>query len=131
MTVWKERSLRMGMDKFLGMLGLAHKAGKTAVGTKAATDSIRSGKARLAILASDTAENARKRIKDACNAHQIPCRELSAYNKETIGAALGIKSGETAAVAVTDAHFVKALSQLIGTNETTMQAGNSDPQEVQ
>lgn len=118
------------MDKLLGMLGLACRAGKIAVGTKAATDSIRSEKAKLALLASDAAPNASKRITDACSAHGVRLYKLTDYTKETLGKALG-KSSEAVAIALTDPQFAKAVTQLISTIETTSEAGNSDPREVQ
>lgn len=116
------------MDKFLSMLGLACKARKLAVGTKAATDSIRSETAKLTLLASDSASNAEKRIVDACASHEIPLYRL-VYTKAQIGQALG--TGEAAAVTVNDPHFAKAITNLMTTNEILEAAGTSDPREVQ
>lgn len=117
------------MDKLLGMLGLSLRAGKLAVGTQAATDCIRSKKAKLALLAADAASNADKRISDACATHQVRLYKLTIYSKEELGKALG--KSEAVAVAVTDANFAKAITKLITTNETSIGAGTQDPQEVQ
>lgn len=117
------------MDKLLGMLGLAKRAGKVSVGTKGATDCIRSEKAKIALLASDAAANADKRITDACTTHGIPLYKLTGHTKEMLGRALG--QSEAVALALTDANFAKAITKLITTNETTNEAGTSDPREVQ
>lgn len=111
------------------MLGLAMRAGKVALGTKGATDAIRSEKAKLALLAADAAPNADKRITDACAAHGIELYKLSEHGKAQLGSALG--KSEAVAVALTDANFAKAIKKLITTNETTSEAGTPNSREVQ
>lgn len=52
------------MNKLLGMLGLAYRAGAISSGTNAAVDALRSGKAVFVIAASDISSNTRKLITD-------------------------------------------------------------------
>lgn len=53
-------------DKFLFMLGLAAKAGRTVSGEKGALEAVRNNEACLCVLARDAAYNTKKRLTDKC-----------------------------------------------------------------
>ena len=85
----------------LRMLGLARRARKLAVGTDAAIDAARSGKAAVVVLASDASERTKKQIGDKCASHGVTLIRLEA-DRQTLAASLGSKDGQTSACAVTD-----------------------------
>ena len=94
----------------LRMLGLAKRARKLAVGTDAAIDAARSGKAAAALVASDASERTKKQIGDKCASHGVPLIRLEA-DRSALAAALGSKDGQTSACAVTDRNMaIKILS---------------------
>ncbi|MEF9878089.1 MAG: ribosomal L7Ae/L30e/S12e/Gadd45 family protein [Clostridia bacterium] len=61
-----------------GFLGLCMRAGQPVSGQEACVDAIRRGTAVLALLDAGASENTRKRVQDACKAHDVPLYELSA-----------------------------------------------------
>ena len=54
----------------LGFLGLMRRAGKLSAGEEGVRQSVRAGKAKLILLASDASPNAQKRAEDF-SAHEI------------------------------------------------------------
>ena len=50
------------MDKVLGLMGLAKKAGRVAMGEDAVKDAVRYGTAHLVIIAEDASDNTKKSI---------------------------------------------------------------------
>ena len=92
-------------DKTLSMLGMAKKAGKTKDGSFLAERSIRSGSARLVILAGDASPNTKKKFTDRCRYRGIPVREYS--DMDSIGACLG--SGPKSVVSIEDDGFARAV----------------------
>lgn len=93
-------------DKVLGLLGLMRRAGAIAIGLDNTADAVRAGKARLILLASDAAENARRKAENLANGRSALIVALP-YERERLAACLGV-SGCSAA-AVTDLGFANAL----------------------
>ena len=95
-------------QKFMGMLGLAMRAGKLALGEGKGADAVRDGKAALLLLATDTARNTEKRFLNMTQFYQVPV--LRPGDRAELGAAIG----KDAAVdlAVTDAGFAEQLQKL-------------------
>lgn len=94
------------MNSALGMLGLALRAGRLAVGEDAAGDACRSYSSRLLLTAKDAAENTRQRA--ARFADEGRCILLECpWSKEEMGAALG--RGACAVAAVTDLGMAQAV----------------------
>ena len=91
--------------KFWGMLSLAMRAGKLAVGEEKATAAVRGGNAYLVLLADDAGVNTEKRFIDMAAYRQLPL--LRPANREEMGKPIGRKFA--VAVAVTDAGFAKQL----------------------
>lgn len=95
-------------SKFQGMLGLAMRAGKLAVGEGKAEDAIRSGKTFLVILSTDASDNTEKKFLNMADNHGVnvvrPC------DRNTLGGILGREFAVV--IAVTDSGFAKQLELL-------------------
>ncbi|MBR2258363.1 MAG: ribosomal L7Ae/L30e/S12e/Gadd45 family protein [Blautia sp.] len=99
----------MESDRALSMLGLAARAGKTPSGEFAVEKSIRSGKARLVLLAADSSENTRKKFTQMCEFARIPLLLYS--DKEKLGAAIG--KDLRSSVAIEDENLALAVQRKI------------------
>ena len=96
------------MNKVLGLLGLAKRAGKLEVGEEPTGAAARAKDARLLLIASDAADNSCRRLRHfadagACLYAKLPC------TKDELGSALGRTS--CAMVAVTDVGFAEAVAK--------------------
>ena len=83
------------------MLGFAQKAGKLASGELAVEQAVRSGKAKLILVAADASDNTRKNYLDMAKFYKIACQET--LSKDQFGKAIG--KPPRAALAVTDSWF--------------------------
>lgn len=95
----------MQNNKILSMLGLAMKAGRVKSGAFQTEDAVKSGKARIVIVACDASDNTRKDFRDMCCFYEIPFWEYS--TKENLGRAIGKE--ERSSIAVCDEGFSKTL----------------------
>lgn len=93
------------MDKVLGMLGMAKKAGKVITGAELCEKAVRDGKAKLVIIAEDISENGKKAIVDCCRHYRVEYIQYS--DKEKIGQFTG--ASQRAVAAVTDSGFAHAV----------------------
>lgn len=93
------------MDKVLGMIGLAKRAGKIASGEFMCDKAIKSGQSRLIIIASDISENSKKSICDACTYYGVEYIQYA--NSEELGKLLG--SDKRVVVSVNDDNFKNAI----------------------
>lgn len=98
----------MKQDKLLSLLGLAKRAGKIQSGAFLAEKSVRSGRARLVIVASDASGNTKKRFMDKCAFRHIPVHIYA--GKEMLGAAIGEEARSV--VSVEDEGFAEALGSI-------------------
>lgn len=96
------------MNKTLGMLGIAKKAGFLEIGEEPSGIAARSNKARALITASDAAGNTVRRVTNFAEKARIPHIKLP-YTKDELGDALGINS--CAAIAVTDAGMAVSIAE--------------------
>ncbi|MBD2845244.1 ribosomal L7Ae/L30e/S12e/Gadd45 family protein [Paenibacillus sp. IB182496] len=98
--------------KVLSNLGMAMRAGKLATGEEIVHRCIRDGKAKLVLIATDTAPGTRKKVLDKCATYGVDY--AVALDRVSIGQAIG--KAERVLVAVTDQGFAamiqKQLSQL-------------------
>ena len=101
------------MNKLLGMLGLAKRAGKVSTGTFICEKMIKSRMAQLVILAGDASENA---ISDSCNFYGIKLIEYS--NMDELGHYVGAKAPR-AVVSVNDENFAKAICDIFSVSSET------------
>ncbi|MEZ3436145.1 MAG: ribosomal L7Ae/L30e/S12e/Gadd45 family protein [Lachnospiraceae bacterium] len=103
----------MKQSKVTGLIGLAVKAGKIVSGEFCTEREIKSGKAKLVIVAEDASDNTRKKFKNMCDFYHVP---LYFYqNKETLGHAMGKEF--RASLAVLDEGFSESIKKNIETKE--------------
>ena len=100
------------MDRALGYLGIAQKAGFLTTGADNCGTVVRAGKAKLLMLASDAAENACRRAEGVVYGRKTPLIKLP-FDKDTLSAVTG-KPGCTM-LCLTDiglaSHFAAALRE--------------------
>ena len=111
------------MNRELSILGLAKRAGRLAVGNDAVSEALRTGRAKLLLLAEDAAENTVRRFGN--RRQDVPFETLPC-SKETLGAAIGYQN--CAVAAICDAGFVKAFRQASAASPSFSSAGHSDKQ---
>jgi ribosomal protein L7Ae-like RNA K-turn-binding protein len=95
----------MNEQRLMSVLGLAQKAGKIVSGDFAVQGAVKSGKAKLLIIANDASDATKKEYQ-----YQAESREITIYyalSKEQLGSAIG--KALRAAVAITDNGFIKPL----------------------
>lgn len=95
----------MNEQKLVSLLGMAQKAGKVAAGEFAVDKAVKSGKAKLLLLATDISENTRKSYRDMSVYYKIPCYE--GLPKQQLGLCIG--KDKRAALAIIDQGFAKAV----------------------
>ncbi len=94
--------------RFIGMLGLARRAGKTVLGTDMICEKMRAKRKPVLVLVSHTASDAtRERLTKKCVFYNIPYH-LVEISTEELGRLMG-KSGAIAAVALIDEGFAREL----------------------
>lgn len=97
-------------EKLLGMLGLCARAGRLICGTSLICDALRDKKEIFMVLMADSvSENTRKRLSDKCKYYGVRLESVKVTTGE-LAHALG-KSGELAAVGVTDKSFAAGLEK--------------------
>ena len=101
-------------EKALHLLGLMRRANAIQVGEDKAGAAVHGGKARLLLLASDAADNARRRAEQFVNGRRTQLLDLP-FTKDELAGALGISGG--AMLAVTDLGFAKALMDILAAME--------------
>ena len=102
------------MDKLLNLIGLAKKAGKLEVGEEPVGAAARAKHARLILIASDAADNTRRRAKHFGDAGECICLEIPAAKGE-LGKGLGRTS--CAMVALTDVGFAEAVAKKLAESD--------------
>ena len=74
-------------SNLIGTLGFAMRAGDIACGEFLTEEAIRSGRARLVIVAEDASDNTKKKFRNSCQYYRVP---FALYgSKETLGKAVG------------------------------------------
>jgi ribosomal protein L7Ae-like RNA K-turn-binding protein len=95
----------MTTNKALSRLGLARRAGKLVSGEELVLKAIRSGEAKLVVLAADASAGTRKKIADKCASYEVEL--LVGYSRLELGAAAG--QPERVLFAVTDRGFAEMI----------------------
>lgn len=101
------------VERLISLLGLAQKAGKVASGELAVEKAVRSGKAKLVLVAEDSSESTKKGYRDISAFYQVTLIEQC--TKEQLGACIG--KSERAALAITDDGFCRAVLKHISASE--------------
>ena len=96
-------------QKALNMLGLAKRAGRVVSGEFSTEKAVKTGKARLVLVASDASANTRKMFSDMCAWYKVPI--LVFARKAELGHAIGQEM--RASAAVTDENFARTIEQRI------------------
>ena len=99
-------------SKILGLLGLATKAGKAKSGEFSTEKSVKSGRARLVIVAEDASENTRKMFENMCRYHHVSVSFFG--SKEELGRAMGKEM--RASLAVEDQNLAQAIGKQMTIN---------------
>ena len=66
----------MTEQKINGLLGLAVRSGKIAMGTENCLNAVRTGTALCVLVDEGVGPNTLKRVRDACGFYKVPCFEL-------------------------------------------------------
>lgn len=101
----------MNDKKALSILGLAQKARAVASGNFQVEEAVRSGAAKLVIIATDASENAKRDISNITFHYGVPVYEFG--DRGTLGYAIGKQERVTAAILSEGlaASFAKALEE--------------------
>lgn len=101
-------------DKSLGLLGLMRRAGAIELGEDNSALIVKSGKAKLLLLACDVSESALRKAEGFSYGRSVQLVPLH-YSREELGAALGVRS--CAMAAVTDMGFSNALMKALSAQQ--------------
>lgn len=93
------------MDKALGMIGLAKRAGKVVTGEFLCDKAIKNGQSRLIIIAADISEKGKKAVCDACNYYRIEYIEFG--TSKQLGRITG--ADKRVVVSINDESFKDAI----------------------
>ncbi len=96
-------------EKIISLLGLAQKAGKISSGELSVEKTIKSGKAKLLIIAADCSEATKKSYNDMAAYYGVELYEI--FSKEQLGQCIG--KLYRAALAITDIGFTNAVKKLL------------------
>ena len=97
-------------NSILGLLGLAHRARKARGGATAVEASIRSGKARLVLMAIDTSEGTRKQFMKLTKRFQVPV--IQQHSQDEFGDCF--QSAPRSVVVINDRHFAAGMLKKTG-----------------
>jgi ribosomal protein L7Ae-like RNA K-turn-binding protein len=95
--------------KWFTTLGLAMRAGKVSSGEESVLEEIRSGRAKLVILANDASSNTVKKVTDKCRTYEVPVLRLG--EKEELGRAIGKE--QRAVLALLDEGFARLIKSYV------------------
>lgn len=100
------------MDRALQLLSLAQRAGKVVSGEFKTEECVKTGQARLVIIASDASDNTKKKFRDMCSFYGVEILEYS--DRENLGHYIGKEF--RASVAVTDEGLASKILVLSSEN---------------
>ncbi len=92
----------------LGVIGLAARARGIVIGTNNVLEAVRGNKAKLVLIASDVSDNTKKSLFDKTKYYSVNAEQIDITAQE-LGRAVG--HSNTAAIAFTDANFIKAYEK--------------------
>ena len=103
----------MESNKILRLLGLATRAGKIAFGTESVTESVEKKKAKLVIVASDSAERTKRNFFRICESGNVNIREFGKI--EELSRSIGKEN--KVVIAIKDINFSNEIIRLIDGGE--------------
>lgn len=86
------------------------RAGKLVTGDETVLKAVRSGNAKLVVMATDASANMQKKYRDKCGSYEVPLIEYGTRGE--LGASIG--KDERVLIAVTDAGFARLLTTSYG-----------------
>lgn len=95
-------------QRILQLLGLATRASRVVSGDEMVLDALRSGKCKIAILATDASENTKKKFRDKCATYQVELLELT--DRYRLGQAIGKET--RVVIGIIDQGFAKKILSL-------------------
>lgn len=114
-------------EKALGLLGLMRRANAIQIGEDNTGETVKAGKAKLLVLASDASENAQKRAESFISGRNT-VKVVLPHTKDELSQALGI--GGCSMAAVTEIGFANALMKLLKTENGEMYGQAADELEA-
>ncbi|SEO79991.1 L7Ae/L30e/S12e/Gadd45 family ribosomal protein [Propionispora vibrioides] len=99
----------MKEQRVMSLLGLAQKAGKIVSGELAVEKAVRSGKAKLIVVAADGSDNTKKAYQNMAAYYKLPFYEI--LSKDVLGQCIG--KHNRAALAVIDEGFSRSLDSIL------------------
>ena len=96
-------------QKIASLLGLAQKAGKLVSGELAVEKAVKSGQAKILIMATDCSAATKKNYRDMTTYYKVEMFEI--FSKEELGTCIG--KVYRASVAVIDVGFSKAVRKIL------------------
>ncbi|MBR6563722.1 MAG: ribosomal L7Ae/L30e/S12e/Gadd45 family protein [Clostridia bacterium] len=102
----------------LGVIGLAARARGIVIGTNNVLEAVRGRKAKLVLVASDVSDNTKKSLFDKTKYYSVDIEQID-ITAEELGRAVG--HSNTAAVAFTDASFIKAYEKSLSSENRSDQ----------
>ncbi len=116
--------MKVNTEKLSRMLGLSARARMLSIGTDIACDAIRSGNARIVMVAHDASANTKKRVFNCAKYYETACYEI-AIGQNDLGNCVG-KKGACSALSLNDSNMAKGIKKLLD----EMSEAESDPREV-
>ena len=95
--------------KVLSLLGLATRSRNVVSGEFMTEQSVKSGTAKLVIVADDASDNTKKEFRDMCTFYKVPCYFFG--TKEELGKSMGKEI--RASLSITDDGFAGSIIKLL------------------
>lgn len=95
--------------KVLSLLGLATRSRNVVSGEFMTEKSVKSGTAKLVIVAEDASDNTKKEFRDMCTFYKVPCYFFG--TKEELGKSMGKEI--RASLSITDDGFAGSIIKLL------------------
>ena len=95
--------------KVLSLLGLATRSRNVVSGEFMTEKSVKSGTAKLVIVADDASDNTKKEFRDMCTFYKVPCYFFG--TKEELGKSMGKEI--RASLSITDDGFAGSIIKLL------------------
>ncbi len=98
-------------ERLCGLIGLAARGRMLSLGAGLATQSVRQGKAYLALVSSDASKNTVKRVFNCCEYYGCDCGDIP-VDSASLGSAVG-RTGLISAISVNDVHMAKGIRKIL------------------
>jgi len=99
----------LNQNKVMSLIGIAMKAGKVASGEFSVEKAVKTGKARIVIVAAEASDNTKKNFKNMCLHYEVPCYFLG--SKVELGKAIGKEF--RASLAIIEGNLAQAIMKQI------------------